>query len=238
MPLTKTLAGIIAAVLALTALALPSAAGPLQDLTVVQQRAREFLVARLGHASAAADIRVQSLDSRLSLAECGAQLEAFTPSGARLYGNTSVGVRCCAEPNPWSVYVSAYVRAYGEVVVAARTLARGAIIDDADLKTERRDLTTLAGGFESSTENIVGKQLRRPLQAGEVVATSALLTRPLIKRGEQVTILARSGAVEIKASGIAMRDAALGERLAVRNLASQRIVEGKVVADHRIEIEL
>ena len=51
------------------------------------------------------DIRIRPLDQRLRLSQCETPLEAFLPPGARLYGKTTVGVRCTGD-KPWKIFVS------------------------------------------------------------------------------------------------------------------------------------
>ncbi len=50
----------------------------------------------------------------------------------------------------------------------------------------------------------------------------------LMKRGQQVTLLAAAGAMEVRARGVAMNDAPAAGRIKAQNLSSGRIVEGFV----------
>jgi flagellar basal body P-ring formation protein FlgA len=60
----------------------------------------------------------------------------------------------------------------------------------------------------------------------------------LVRRGETVTVVSRSGGIEVRAGGTALTDGARGERIRVRNDSSRRIVEGVVTAAGRIEVTL
>ncbi|RAE77565.1 flagellar basal body P-ring formation protein FlgA, partial [Burkholderia multivorans] len=55
------------------------------------------------------------------LAAC-TTLEPFLPTGARLWGRTTVGVRCAGE-RPWTVYLQAKVTVHATYYVAARQIA-------------------------------------------------------------------------------------------------------------------
>ena len=202
----------------------------------IQQRVRDFLLAQYDNQAEPPEIQVGPLDPRLRLPACSMEVEVFLPNGARALGNTSVGVRCSG-PQPWVVYLSASVRRFGEVLVASRFLPRGTILKAADLRVERRDLTTLPGEFEIVPARLVGKQLQRSLPIGAPIPPRAVTTPLLIKRGERVTISVRQTGMEINSGGIALSDAALGERLRVRNEASQRMIEGTVIAAHQITVE-
>lgn len=226
---------ILASLLMLT---FPAAAiEPAHSLGSISEQVEKFLLTSHKDRQQTVEVRVGSLDPRLRLTPCGSELDIFQPAGARPWGNTSVGVRCPA-PRPWTIYLSASVHVFDQVQVASRPLTRGTILSAADLRRERRDLTTLSGGYETGAAGVVGKQLQRPLRAGEVIPSRALSSALVIKRGEQVTILARQGGMEVASSGIALHNAAMGERLQVRNRSSQKLVEGTVIAAHKIEIGL
>ena len=58
---------------------------------------------------------------------------------------------------------------------------------------------------------------------------SNMLKQPIIlRRGESVSLLARSPTFEVRMEGKALMDGAVGDRVKVRNLRSKRIVEGRI----------
>jgi len=207
----------------------------IQPLETIQQQVYEFLTAQHRNRAEPPQIRLSNLDPRLRLPKCGAALEAFLPGGAKTAGNTSVGVRCPG-PRQWTVYQNANVRIFDRVLVSSHFLPKGTVLNATDLKLERRELSALLSGYETEPERLTGKQLRRALMAGAVVAPQALKALPLIKQGETVTIVMRQGGMEVRSSGIALEDADLGERLRVRNETSKRVVEGTVTASRRVEV--
>lgn len=206
-----------------------------EPLEAIQRRAFDFLAAQHRQRAEPPRIRLGSLDPRLRLPKCGTLLEVFLPGGARVMGNTSVGVRCPG-PGPWTVYQSASVEVFDPVLVASRFLNKGTVLVAADFHAERRDLSTLPGGYETAPERLIGKQLRRPLMAGTVISPQAVRTLPAIRRGETVTLVIREGGLEVGSSGVALGDASGGERLRVRNSGSGRVVEGTVASGHQVEV--
>jgi flagella basal body P-ring formation protein FlgA len=58
----------------------------------------------------------------------------------------------------------------------------------------------------------------------------------LVKRGQQVTLLAAAGGMEVRARGVAMNDAPAAGRIKAQNLSSGRIVEGFVESADVIRI--
>ena len=124
------------------------------------------------------------------------------------------------------------------VLVATRNLPAGSALSAADLRSERRDTAALAQGFVGEQTPVAGLVLSRPLAAGAVLTPTALAKAAVIKRGEAVTLVGRSGSFEIRAQGKAMADAAPGDRLAVENSSSRRLVQGRVLADGSVEVPL
>ena len=224
---------ILPALFGLAALALADEA--IQPLETISQRVREFLAAQHRHRTEPPQIELTALDPRLRVAKCRAALEAFLPGGAKTVGSTSVGVRCPG-PQSWTVYQRANVRVFDQVLVAGRFLSKGTLLSAADLRSERRELSALASGFETAPEALIGKQLRQALNAGAVIPPQIVKTPPAIRLGETVTLIIRQGGMEITSAGTALSDAGLGERLRVRNQTSKRIVEGTAIGNHRVEV--
>ena len=207
----------------------------MQSLTAIRDTAYAFLMTQHRNRSEPPQIQLRDLDPRLRLAQCAAPLEAFLPGGAKTVGSTSIGVRCPGS-KPWTVYQSATVQVFDQVLVASRFLSKGTILNAADLRSERRELSGLPGGYETAPAQLIGKQLRQALMAGAEIAPQAVKVVPAIRRGETVTIVSRQGGMEVSSSGTALSDAELGGRVRIRNESSQRVVEGTVTDQHRVEI--
>ncbi len=94
-----------------------------QSPAAVQRAVEDFVRAQTSSYTNRATFTVGNVDARLALPACSA-MEVFVPSGGRLWGNSSVGVRCGA-PTPWTLYVSVTVRVSGSYVAASRSLAAG-----------------------------------------------------------------------------------------------------------------
>ena len=60
----------------------------------------------------------------------------------------------------------------------------------------------------------------------------------ITRRGQQVTVIAASGPVEIRAQGLALNDAAETERVRVQNVSSLKVVEGVVESDSVVRVGL
>lgn len=212
-----------------------AAATSVHSLAAIEREVETFLRGLQQTQNDDYDIQVNPLDPRLRLAACDVDLEVFLANGARALGNTSVGVRCSGS-QPWTVYLSARIHSFAEVLVAGRYLPRGTLLTAADLRPERRDTSKLAGGYATDPAHLLGKRLRRSLREQAVIPPQALEAPKLVRRGNQVTLVIRRAGMEITAAGIALDDGTEGERIQVRNAASERVIEGEVIDAHRVEV--
>ena len=71
-----------------------------------------------------------------------------------------------------------------------------------------------------------------------MLALDALVVAPVIHRGDQVMLVARGPAVEIRVAAIALADGRPEERVRVQNAASQRVIEGVVRGPGLVEVPL
>ena len=175
------------------------------------------------------------LDSRLKLADCGRALEVSDLPGARPYGRRSVAVRC-EGPESWLLYVPVQVDLHGAAVVSTRSLRRGERLGAEDLRVEDRDLASLARGHFPAPEALIGRLLRSGLAAGQPLTPGVLQPEGLIRTGAAVTLESGGGGISVRVRGIALADAALGQRIPVRNLSSQQIVSGVVTGPNLIRV--
>ena len=75
-------------------------------------------------------------------------------------------------------------------------------------------------------EDLDGRLTRRPLPEGTALTADALAAALLIHRGQNVTLAANAGGIEVRAPGRALADAGASQRLRVQNLDSLKVVEG------------
>ena len=215
-----------------------AAAGAAQDHEAIREAALGFLKAEAARAhEGRTEVRIGRLDSRLKLAECGQPLEAALAPGAKLLGSTSIQVRCPG-PTAWSIYITGQVAVFGKVLTAAQPLPRGTMLESGMLKLVEYDLSKAPFGYFRRPEEVNGMLLARPLKAGAIITPRVLKARRLIRRGQQVTLVARRGGLAVKMKGKAMADGARGEVIRVQAVNSRRIVEGEVLAPGVVKVTL
>ncbi len=183
------------------------------------------------------EVKMGRLDPRLRLAACSGNLEAFMPPGSRVLGNTTVGVRCNAAAG-WTIYASARVSLYGEVLVTTRPLARGDQITEDMVRLVERDLATLSRGYYDDIQLAIGQLAKRSMGSNTVLNPLMIEAPMLVKRGERVTLITGKPGFMIRSSGQAMADGGSGDLIRIKSNGSKRVVEGRVISQGVVKVTL
>lgn len=160
---------------------------------------------------------VQSLgrvESAASLAPC-LRAEPFMPGGTRLWGRTSVGVRC-VDGAHWSVLVPAQVAVWGRAAVTTTALPAGAVLTAQDVQDQEIELTREPAGVARNAQALVGKAATRALPSGVAVRPDMVRTPQAVQAGDPVRLRIVGQGFAIAASGQAMGAAAAGQPVRVR----------------------
>jgi len=181
--------------------------------------------------------QVDHLDPRLHVKHCGRALETFLPPGSSVYTAMTVGVRCRGA-SPWTLYVPAHLKVLDKVIVAARPLQPGHRVTAEDFTITERDLSTLHTEYTSDPRDVLGKRIKQPVLANNVLTPYVLERSRVVHRGDRVTIIARDNGLEVRMMGQALMDGAKGDEIKVRNLSSKQIVVGTVAAEGMINVHL
>lgn len=183
---------------------------------------------------AGVDPRVRAeaaIDSGLRMPVCSNGLSAHV-------GNRGVAEVSCNGPMAWKLFVPVKVSRLGDTLVLARPLAAGQTVTADALRVETRDQAALAAGALERPEQAIGRIAARPLAAGSALSAGDLRSQRLVRRGDQVTLIARRGGLEVRSQGRALGEAGEAEQVNVENLSSRRQVRGVVNARGEVEVLL
>ncbi|PFH27918.1 flagellar basal body P-ring formation chaperone FlgA [Burkholderia sp. JKS000303] len=163
-------------------------------------------------------------------------LEPFLPTGARLWGRTTVGVRCAGE-RPWTVYLQAKVTVQATYYVAARQITPGEPLTAADLVARDGDLTVLPLAVITDPAQAVGATALARISAGLPLRQDMLKSAASVSAGQTVRVVAAGPGFTISAEGSVLANAAPGQSVRVRMAAGQ-IVTAIVKDAGTVEIPL
>lgn len=195
-------------------------AAPARAESELANRVRVFLDSQSLPGGGEVEVTVGDPDPRLTLAPC-ARMEPFIPTGARLWGRTSLGVKCVEGAN-WSVYLPTTIKVFAPGLVAARPIPRGQALGPDDVRIERVELTAVSAGVLGGADGIEGRTAVRAIQAGEP------LRRDLLRAP---AVLAPGDPVQVRAGGVGFSVSTEGKALtaAIDGQTAQVAIAGKVL---------
>lgn len=204
-----------------------SLAADYQSHNDIKKAVESFLYQRLKQKGGEFEIQVSRLDRRLKLSPCAKALQTTMAPGAKLFGKTTVTVQCNT-PKPWRIFVPATLVLYENVLATARTIVRGQVLGADDLTIVTQKVISTSRGFFRDREQALGFVAKRSIPAGKVLTAQMLQAPRLVQRGQEVILLATTPILEVRMKGKALADGAKGDVIQVRNVSSNRVVEGVV----------
>jgi len=169
------------------------------------------------------------------LASC-TTLVPFMPPGARLWGRTTVGVRCAGE-RPWTLYLQARVSLEATYYLAARQIEPGAVVSPADLMTREGDLANLPRTIVTDPSQAVGAVALARIGAGSPLREDMLRSASSVTIGQTVRVIAVGTGFSISSEGAVMNNASPGQQVRVKTAGGQ-IISGIVKDGSTVEIQM
>ncbi len=216
------------------ALAQPAPLPGQQDAEAIRGAALAFLQQQSAGLPGKVDITVASAFPR-GLAAC-TQLEPFMPTGARLWGRMTVGVRCAGE-RPWTIYLQARISLRATYYLAARAMAPGEVFTSADLVARDGDLTGLPQVIVTDPSQVVGSVSLVRIAGGMPLRRDMLKSASAVAIGQTVRVVAAGDGFSISAEGSAMNNASPGQQVRVKT-ANGQVISGIVKDGSTVEIQL
>ncbi len=200
-------------------LLLPAAA-PAQDTASSLHSALDhFLEAQTRGLPGKVNYKVTPLDARTNLGPCHA-FEPFLPGNSRLWGKSTVGVRCLG-PSNWTIYVQVHVSVTGNYLASSRPMASGQVIGAGDLTLRNGDLTTLPATLLTDQTQAIGKTVRLGFAAGQPIRSDQLISPPAVQQGQTVRTIFKGDGFSVSSEGKALNNASDGQVVQVRTPSGQ-----------------
>lgn len=129
------------------------------------------------------------------------------------------------------------IHLFGDVVCMARGLTRHAILTPDDIEIVHRNITMLGNDFISDPRQVIGRELKTSLQPGAILYSRLLKNPTVVKRGDLVSILAKSGPLTVRTAGQVKTPGAQGDVVRVKNLMSRREVYARVISPNEVQVD-
>ncbi|MGN6083467.1 flagellar basal body P-ring formation chaperone FlgA [Trinickia sp.] len=169
------------------------------------------------------------------LAAC-TTLEPFMPTGARLWGTTSVGVRC-AGAKPWTLYLQARIAIESTYYLAARQIDVGTVVTAQDLLARNGDLSNLPRAIITDPAQAVGSTALVRISAGMPLRQDLLKSASAVTIGQTVRVVAQGEGFQISSEGSVMNNASPGQQVRVK-MGGGQIISGIVVDGATVQVQM
>lgn len=194
--------------------------------------AEQYLIEKTKEISGTPEIIITPLKSHQKPPYCPNPIP-YMSQGAKLYGKTTVSIRC--EAPLWRIMIKAQIKINAPYLTVTNTLSQGHIIDEGDLSLVTGDITALRQGVLTDKNQVIGKTVVRPIQAGSPIWQENIRIPKAIQQGQNVRIISKGSGFFVTSEGYAINSAGIGE-VAKAKLENGTIIRGIVKADGVIEI--
>ena len=99
-------------------------------------------------------------------------------------------------------------------------------------------INQMRGDTIRSTEDLIGMVAKRSMQANQTVSKSDIVPPVMVKRNELVTIIYKSGAIQLSSKARSMGVGSRGDSVMFMNMSSKKSFEAKVTGPQVAEVNL
>jgi len=129
---------------------------------------------------------------------------------------------------PQRIHVTAEIRLETPAVCAVRPVARGQTLTPGDVAVSRIQLDRRRA-ITTDPSAVIGRVAESRLLAGDPIELARLEDAAVIERGDALSLRWRRGKLEVRLTGSALEDGAVGQVIAVRNSRSRQPVRARVL---------
>jgi flagella basal body P-ring formation protein FlgA len=181
-------------------------------------------------------VEVQLIEPNQVIPPCiGGSIEIITPPGVRLWGRSTLQLRCAKAS--WMVNVPLNIRAFGDYVVASRYLPFGQKLESGDIRVIEGDLSVLPDDVLRTPRAAYDKVLGRPLQMGAPIGLNDLKESAVVKSGDPVLIQLVGKGFQVSGEGTAQSSGMVGDMVRVRLMDGQTL-QGRVLRPGVVGVNL
>jgi flagella basal body P-ring formation protein FlgA len=135
-----------------------------------------------------------------------------------------------------TINVVGEVRAQATVTAPTRWIKPKEVMNAEDVTTMMVDVPSLTHDFILHPNEVIGKQVLRPLPPRQPIRKVMLDDPPIVHKGDRVMIEARRGGLLVQAVGLANAAGKSGDTISVKNTSSGREVIGTILSAGLVEV--
>ena len=195
------------------------------------------IIAAMKTALAGRNVTIEIVDRSRAAVPKGALV--FPLQGASLRSNAPVlwrGFDVYAGGRRLSIWASALISVKGTRVIAVNALHADEPIRAEDIRVETYEGPLLSPSVVADGKSAIGQVPRRPIAAGETLASTLLDPPKDVARGDTVEVVVNSGGALVQTAGIAEESGNRGATIVVRNTVSGRKFRARVEDKDKVSV--
>jgi flagella basal body P-ring formation protein FlgA len=135
-----------------------------------------------------------------------------------------------------TINVVGEVKAQATVTTPVRWIKPNEVVVEEDITAMTVDVPSLTHDFILNQDDVIGKQVLRPLPPRKPIRKIMLDDPPIVHKGDRVMIEVRKGGLLVQAVGLAKAAGKSGDTILVQNKNSGREVFGTILSAGLVEV--
>lgn len=136
----------------------------------------------------------------------------------------------CPEAGGWTLAAAVKTSVTVPLLVSTGALERGQTIGPEDVTLKEQSVPAGQERIYTVAQEVIGQTVKRRISAGQTLTASHIERPVIIARGDRVTLVINNRGIEARTIGEALKPGRKGETIRVRNISSQRTLDGLVEA--------
>lgn len=207
----------------------------LVDKQTIIDQAEQYLKRRLANSDVTITLADLAHDVYVPAGDLTFTVEL--PYGIKLNAPSYVYIGIVVAEQPYATAKLKFnIKKYEQVVVANRLISSGSLVTADSVTFERQDVGRMPPGYITDLNKILGLVAKRQIAPGATMTDSMVEKPVLIKRGQNVRIVAIIGGIEVIAPGVVMQNGSMGQLVRVQNVSSKKIISGYIIDETTVKV--
>lgn len=160
------------------------------------------------------------------------------PSRPAIIGSTQFTIRFSVDGKiKKTLVVRGRLKVIAQIAVASSNLNKDEILSPDTYTFEDRDINKLKNVI-FDRQQMEGKKLTRRISNNTPILLSNLDKIPIIKKGQRIKVLVKSGNLELSMIGIAKGNGGIDDMIRVQNINSNKTIYAQVIAPGLVEVHI
>lgn len=149
---------------------------------------------------------------------------------------TNTVLLSCKESNQPTLYVPVQIKLMTEMISAARRILPGEVITEKDVYIKKFDKYQTYDDYFQEVAQVNGLVAARLISPGAIILKKSITKALYVKKNQPITLVIKTGSIEVSMSGIALMDGYLSDAIKIMNPSSKKVVDGTIIGPGKVAI--